>query len=64
MASMVVALSLGVYLVSSERLATPTVVKATPGLLMPGSGTDSAGMLTGSPDRNAVLFNLVTYREQ
>jgi predicted anti-sigma-YlaC factor YlaD len=63
MASMVLALSLGVYLVSSERLAAPTDIRATPGQLMPGSG-DSAGMLTGSPDRNAVLFNLVTYREQ
>jgi predicted anti-sigma-YlaC factor YlaD len=62
MASMVLALSLGVYLVSSERLATPTGVRATPGQLTPGS--DSAGMLTGSPDRDAVLFNLVTYREQ
>jgi hypothetical protein len=24
----------------------------------------TGGMLTGSPDRDAVLFNLVTYREQ
>ncbi len=58
MASMMLALGLGVYLVSSERLAAPQVVA------VPGSAMDSAGMLTGSPDRDAVLFNLVTYREQ
>jgi len=59
MASMVLAVSLGLYLVSSERLAAPPVaVRGS------GSGPDSGGMLTGSPDRNAVLFNLVTYREQ
>jgi hypothetical protein len=62
MASMMLALGLGVYLVSSERLAAPQVV-AVPGAVL-GSGPDSAGMLTGSPDRDAVLFNLVTYREQ
>ncbi len=57
MASMVLALSLGVYLVSSERGAH---VEAGQTLTAPGS----SGMLTGSPDRDAVLFNLVTYREQ
>jgi hypothetical protein len=61
MASMVVALSLGVYLVSSEHGAEP---ETTPLVMQPSSG----GMLTGSPDAgldaNAVLVNLVTYREQ
>ncbi|HEY1754346.1 MAG TPA: hypothetical protein VGG72_03045 [Bryobacteraceae bacterium] len=61
MASMVLALSVGVYLVSSEHYAAP---QTRPGLTAPGAGVDSAGMLTGSPDRNAVLVNLVTYREQ
>jgi len=56
MASMVVALSLGVYLVSSELNAP-----SEPGqVVIEGSG----GMLNGSPDANAVLVNLVTYREQ
>jgi anti-sigma factor RsiW len=57
MASMMLALSLGVYLVSSEHYAAPSRGRV---MALP----DSAGMLTGSPDRNAVLFNLVTYREQ
>jgi len=64
MASLAVTLSLGVYLVSSERLAAPSGVQAKPGTAIPGSAADSAGMLTGSPDHNAVLFSLVTYREQ
>jgi predicted anti-sigma-YlaC factor YlaD len=53
MASMVLALSLGVYLLSSERYEPPQ-----PGL------PDSGAILTGAPDRDAVLVNLVTYREQ
>ena len=44
MASMVLALGLGVYLVSSEQLARAGQVVA-----VPGSAMDSAGMLTGSP---------------
>jgi hypothetical protein len=65
MASMVVALSLGVYLVSSEQGAepetAPAVLYGTPGNT---AGSAAAGMLTGLPDANAVLVNLVTYREQ
>jgi hypothetical protein len=56
MASMVVALSLGVYLVTSEQSAEPAA--------NPAPIQASGGMLTGSPDANAVLVNLVTYREQ
>ena len=61
-ASMALALCLGVYLVSSEQHAEQTVVL-----------TDDAGslVLTGAPDLaqasdpdGAVLVNLVTYREQ
>jgi hypothetical protein len=61
MASMVLALSLGVYLVSSEHYAEPQASKV---LSFPEAGRDSGDMLTGHPDRDAVLFNLVTYREQ
>jgi predicted anti-sigma-YlaC factor YlaD len=57
MASMVLALSLGAYLVSSEHRAE---VETGQVLTVP----DSGGMLTGAPDRDAVLVNLVTYREQ
>lgn len=57
MASMLLALSLGVYVVSAERGAA---VEAGQALTVP----DSSGMLTDSTDRDAVLFNLVTYREQ
>lgn len=60
MASMVVALSLGFYMVSSESSAGPetsqVVIQDTDELTGP--------MLSGSPDANAVLVNLVTYREQ
>jgi hypothetical protein len=62
MASMVLALSLGAYLVSSEREAAPQA-----GPMMPGQAMtlpDPGEMLTGSPNSDAVLVNLVTYREQ
>ena len=49
-ASMTVALGLGVYLVSVER-AAPAEDRAPV-------------IIAGAPDRDAVLFNLVTYREQ
>jgi hypothetical protein len=49
-ASMTLALCLGVYMVSVERTAPVE---------------DRAPVITvGTPDRDAVLFNLVTYREQ
>jgi hypothetical protein len=49
-ASMTIALGLGVYMVSVER-AAPAEDRAPV-------------ILAGAPDRDAVLFNLVTYREQ
>jgi hypothetical protein len=61
MASMVLALTLGAYLVSSERYAAPQAGQV---LNFPNAGPESGGMLTGHPDRDAVLVNLVTYREQ
>jgi hypothetical protein len=61
MAAMVVALSLGVYLVSSERGAEPESIQLDSSqAVMQGSGA----LLTGSPDADSVLLNLVTYREQ
>jgi len=57
MASMVLALSLGAYLVSSEHGAATQAGQA---MSVPNSGE----MLTGSPDLDAVFVNLVTYREQ
>ncbi len=59
MASMVVALSLSVYLVSSESVAEPDASQ-----VVLQESNQAAGMLTGAPDANAVLTNLVTYREQ
>lgn len=56
MAAMLVALSLGVYIVSAEHNAASDASTA----VIQGAG----GMLTGAPDANAVLVNLVTYREQ
>jgi hypothetical protein len=60
MASMVLALSLGVYLFSSERAAESN---SNP-VVLDGTHATEGGMLTGSPDADAVLVNLVTYREQ
>lgn len=62
MASMALTLSVGVYLVSSEYFAAPQAGATIPGQVL--TLPDAGGMLTGSPDRDAVLFNLVTYREQ
>jgi len=56
MASMVVALSLSAYLITSEQGDQPVPQQE----IVRGAG----GMLTGSPDRDAVLVNLVTYRGQ
>ena len=50
LASMTLALCLGMYLVSSEKTAPPEAQAGT--------------ILAGAPDRDAVLVNLVTYREQ
>jgi hypothetical protein len=51
LASMTLAVCLGMYLVSSEQSAPPPAARP-------------AAILAGSPDRDAVLMNLVTYREQ
>jgi hypothetical protein len=61
MASMVLALSLGAYLVSSEH---GSATQAGPAMSVPSFRQNSGEMLTGSPDRDAVFVNLVTYREQ
>ncbi len=58
MASMAMAVLFSLYLVSSERLAKPIVVgveQSQPGMIL---------TKTGLPDKDAVLVNLVTYREQ
>jgi predicted anti-sigma-YlaC factor YlaD len=61
MASMVVVLSVGAYLVSAERGADAEAGRA---LTFPTHGTDADGMFAGAPNSDAVLMNLVTYREQ
>jgi hypothetical protein len=57
-ASMAVALLFSVYLVSSERYAQPVSVAVDEG--QPGMTLSKAGL----PDKDTVLVNLVTYREQ
>jgi|SRR5581483_1158614 len=66
-ASMALALLIGVYLFNAEQ-PEPAVashqVEFVPGQL---PGEDQPGLVltgTGAPDRDAVLVNLVTYREQ
>lgn len=57
MVSMALVLLFSLYLVSSERLAQPVTVSAD----------DSPGMTlvkAGLPDKDTVLVDLVTYREQ
>jgi hypothetical protein len=64
-ASMALALSMGVYLFTSERSADEETVVATQGAaVVPGEDQPGA-VLTGSDlDKDSVLVNLVTYREQ
>jgi len=57
MASMAMTVLFGLYLVSSERLAQPVAISTEEN--QPGM-TLAAGL----PDKDAVLVNLVTYREQ
>jgi predicted anti-sigma-YlaC factor YlaD len=79
MASLALALLLGVYVISSEQMADPRVAtdvlpRATlvsdqvsnmpqdfPDVF---SGSTQSRLVTGAPDQDAVLVNLVTYREQ
>ena len=61
MASMAFALAMGIYLVSSERIAEQTiVVKGQPDWVL----SDDMANPGIAPDRDTVLVNLVTYREQ
>jgi predicted anti-sigma-YlaC factor YlaD len=67
-ASMALALLAGVYLVTSEQMAeqaiasNPTVQFLSDRL--PEEGQPGMMRKSGQPDRDAVLVNLVTYREQ
>jgi anti-sigma factor RsiW len=61
MASAALALLIGIYLFSTDRLADRTIViKNQPDWVLTGGMPDPAE----SPDRDAVLVNLVTYRDQ
>jgi hypothetical protein len=65
LASVTFTLLIGIYLVSSERLADQTVVIATPAdWVFSGEMPTVRESAAGLPDRDAVLVNLVTYREQ
>lgn len=65
LASVTFTLLIGIYLVSSERLAEPNVVIATPAdWVFSGKMPSVRENAAGIPDRDAVLVNLVTYREQ
>ncbi len=65
-ASMTLALVFGIYLIASEQYQDQPV-NAPVQISDTISGEDQPGMVLGSegvPDRDAVLVNLVTYREQ
>jgi hypothetical protein len=59
-ASMAIALCLGVYLVSSDSAPEQTFAPVPEVRI----GAQPASMLAGMPDENSVLVNLITYREQ
>jgi predicted anti-sigma-YlaC factor YlaD len=70
MASLALALLLGVYVISSEEMAEPAAFVSNlssdlsqdlPGVF---DGYAQTRLVTSVPDQNAVLMNLVTYREQ
>jgi predicted anti-sigma-YlaC factor YlaD len=61
-ASMALAVLLGVYLVTSEQLAEQFNDGGAP--VQAIAGEDQPGFVPGAPDRDSVLVNLVTYREQ
>ena len=70
-ASMALAVLLGVYLVTSEQFTDQNanqpvqMISATlPGEDQPASNVRFVSSSSGTPDRDAVLVNLVTYREQ
>ena len=69
MGSLALALLLGVYVISSEQMADPAAFvsnlssdlpQGLPGVL---DGYAQTRLVTSAPDQNAVLVNLVTYRE-
>jgi len=79
MAALALALLLGVYVISSEQMAEPQIA-AVDGLPQVTLVSDQVSdlpqdfpvfsdysqprLMTGTPDQDAVLVNLVTYREQ
>jgi predicted anti-sigma-YlaC factor YlaD len=75
MASLAMALFLGVYVISSEQMAEPqsasvdglpqaTLVSEMPRDFPVLSDDSQSRLVRGTPDQDAVLVNLVTYREQ
>jgi hypothetical protein len=85
MASLALALLLGVYVISSEQMSDPETAgingppqaalvsnlasdlsQDLPGVFADGVFSDNAQprLVTGAPDQDAVLVNLVTYRER
>lgn len=72
-ASMTLALVFGIYMFASEtyldqqQAAVPVEMSNPPDAPGPLPGEDQPGLVlgrSGAPDRDAVLVNLVTYREQ
>jgi predicted anti-sigma-YlaC factor YlaD len=79
MASLALALLLGVYVISSEQMAEPQIANVTlvsdqassipqdlPRIFSDNVFSDNPQprLVTSAPDQDAVLVNLVTYREQ
>src|SRR5258708_739414 len=66
-ASMALAALLGIYLVTTEQYVDPSSMNSDQMISATLPGEDQPAMVLGSneaPNRDAVLVNLVTYREQ
>jgi len=64
LASITLAVLLGVYLVTSEQSMEPFNATSEPAQMIAGEDQPGLVLTQGTPDRGSVLVNLVTYQEQ
>jgi predicted anti-sigma-YlaC factor YlaD len=64
LASITLAVLLGVYLVTSEQSMVPFSATSEPVQMISGEDQPGLVLTQGTPDRGSVLVNLVTYQEQ
>lgn len=64
LASITLAVLLGVYLVTSEQLMQPLDASSEPVQMIVGEDQPGLVLTQGTPDRDSVLMNLATYQER